>query len=102
MQMLASGADVECGPLPNPAFIWWKAQLLRRLDAQQEALAPIEVGDRVHFGVAVIAAIALAAIAWTRVPPAAIGPAALFAVTGASAVLVFVVGWSAWSEITGR
>ena len=58
LQALASDCDEQSAPLPDPAFIWWKAQLLRRRDAEQEALAPINVGDRVHFAVAVIVALA--------------------------------------------
>ena len=29
-------------PLPNPDVIWWKAQLLRRWEAERRATAPIE------------------------------------------------------------
>ena len=35
-------------PLPDPSFIWWKAQYLRRVDAEHEAAAPVEISDRVH------------------------------------------------------
>lgn len=54
--------------LPDPSFIWWKAQLLRRLEAEREAVAPLEVGDRVHIGAAVLGACALAAGAWEYLP----------------------------------
>jgi predicted anti-sigma-YlaC factor YlaD len=33
-------------PLPDPAVIWWKAQLLRRWQAERSASAPIE---RMHW-----------------------------------------------------
>lgn len=32
----------EAHALPNPDVIWWKAQLLRRWDAERRAAAPIE------------------------------------------------------------
>ena len=33
-------------PLPDPAVIWWKAQLLRRWESERRAVAPIE---RMHW-----------------------------------------------------
>ena len=43
MQELARAPhDSSC--LPDPSFIWWKAQFLRRLDAEREATAPLDVG----------------------------------------------------------
>jgi predicted anti-sigma-YlaC factor YlaD len=38
---LAATPDVA-RPLPDPAVIWWKAQLLRRWQAERVASAPIE------------------------------------------------------------
>jgi hypothetical protein len=101
MRTLGSDDAPSPSPLPDPAFIWWKAQLLRRLDAEQGALAPIEVGDRVHFGVAVIVAVVLAALAWTRVPFTDADPMALPTVGIALAVLILTIGGTVWSEITG-
>lgn len=56
--------------LPSPSFIWWKAQLLRRLDAEREATVPIEVGDRVHVVLAIIGAVALGVGGWSQLPSA--------------------------------
>lgn len=55
-------------PLPDPSFIWWKAQLLRRLEAEREATSLIDMGDRFHIGAAVVGACALAAGAWPYLP----------------------------------
>jgi len=33
-------------PLPDAAYIWWKAQLLRQWDAQQRVVGPLEWGER--------------------------------------------------------
>jgi predicted anti-sigma-YlaC factor YlaD len=38
-------ATPESHPLPSPDVIWWKAQLLRRWEADRRAAAPI---DRMH------------------------------------------------------
>jgi predicted anti-sigma-YlaC factor YlaD len=39
-------ASGEPHPLPDPAVIWWKAQLLRRWESERRAVAPIE---RMHW-----------------------------------------------------
>ena len=41
MRRMAETAT-EAHPLPNPDVIWWKAQLLRRWEADRRAAAPIE------------------------------------------------------------
>jgi hypothetical protein len=67
MQQLAA-VPVESGPLPDPAYIWWKAELLRRWDAQQRAAAPLEVGEHVQVGVGLVAASALLVWLWRTLP----------------------------------
>ena len=37
-----AAAPVASHPMPDPAVIWWKAQLLRRWQAERAAAAPIE------------------------------------------------------------
>lgn len=73
MQELAS-APVGNGPLPDPTYLWWKAELLRRWDAQQRAAAPIEVGEQVQVGVGLVAAAALLVWLWRNLP--GLGPSA--------------------------
>ena len=41
-------------PLPDPAVLWWKGQLLRRWESERRAVAPLE---RMH-GVELVAGIA--------------------------------------------
>ncbi|MGC4085162.1 MAG: hypothetical protein QM736_24350 [Vicinamibacterales bacterium] len=79
--------DVRQDRPPDPSFIWWKAQLLRRLDAEREATAPLDVGDRMHIGAAVLGVVALAAGAWDYLPALT----ALTATTGVTVVLALVV-----------
>ena len=68
MQQLAS-APVVGRPLPDPTYLWWKAELLRRWDAGQRASAPVEVGEQVHAGVGLVAAAALLVWLWRNLLP---------------------------------
>jgi hypothetical protein len=67
MKELASLPSGE-GPLPDPTYLWLKAEILRRWDAQQRATAPIEVGERVQVGVGLAAAAGLLIWLWRTVP----------------------------------
>ena len=67
MQQLAS-VPVKSGPLPDPTYLWWRAELLRRWDAQQRAVAPIEVGEQVQMVVGLVAAATLLAWLWRALP----------------------------------
>ena len=51
-----------------PCFFWWKAQLLRRWDAQRTVAAPLEWGERVQVAIAMTVLILTAALAagWWR------------------------------------
>ena len=89
-------------PLPDPSFIWWKAQLLRRRDAEREATAPIEVGDRVHIGAAILGAIALAAGAWDRLPSLGLTPATGLTILGGIIILLSVVAAAALEALRQR
>jgi hypothetical protein len=88
-------------PLPDPSFLWWKAQLLRRFDAEREAAEPIEVGERVHVGAALLGASALGIGAWSQISPVMAAPAAIVIVLGA-VVALSVVATVAWHELRGR
>ena len=86
------------GPLPDPHFIWWKAQLLRRLDAERKAAEPLEIGERMHIGAAVLGAVALAAGAWSFMPSASsTSIVGLAAVIGAI-VLASAISFAAWDD----
>jgi len=68
MQQLAS-VPVISKPLPDPTYLWWKAELLRRWDAEQRAAAPVEVGEQVQVGVGLVAATALLVWLWRNLLP---------------------------------
>ena len=68
MQQLAA-VPVVNRPLPDPTYLWWKAELLRRWDAEQRASAPVEVGEQVQVGVGLAAAAALLVWLWRNLLP---------------------------------
>jgi hypothetical protein len=68
MQQLAA-VPVVNRPLPDPTYLWWKAELLRRWDAEQRASAPVEVGEQVHVGVSLVAAAVLLVWLWRNLLP---------------------------------
>jgi archaellum biogenesis protein FlaJ (TadC family) len=57
------GQGGEAGPLPDPALIWWKAQLLQRRAAQEKAVEPIRLAGKLAFVISAVAAIMMV-IAW--------------------------------------
>src|SRR5262245_61921058 len=59
-----SAVPVTEAPLPDPTYLWWKAELLRRWDAQQRATKPIEVGEQVQMGLGLVAAAGLLVWLW--------------------------------------
>ena len=59
---------VSDAPFPDPTYLWWKAELLRRWDAQQRATAPIELGEHVQVGVGLVAAAGLLVWLWRALP----------------------------------
>jgi hypothetical protein len=63
-----SAHPVTEAPLPDPTYLWWKAELLRRWDAQQRVTKPIEVGEQVQMGVALVAAAGLLIWLWRSLP----------------------------------
>ena len=47
------------GTGPDPMWLWWKAQLLRRWDAEQRVQAPLEVMERIEIAAGLVAAVVL-------------------------------------------
>ena len=67
MKELAS-LPVSDEPLPDPTYLWWKGELLRRWDAQQKATELIEVGEQVQVGLSLVAAAGLLVWLWRTLP----------------------------------
>jgi len=95
MRELAQEPAADQRRLPDPSFIWWKAQLLRRFEAEREATAPLEVGDRFHIGAAVLGALALAGGVWDQMPRLSFTPTEMLGVTLGAIVLLSVVALAA-------
>lgn len=66
--------------LGDPALLWWKAQLVRRWDAQRHAQAPLEIMERVEIVAGLAAAIML--LAWAAPTVARLVAAPFLALLG--------------------
>ena len=66
--------------LRDPMPLWWKAQLVRRWDAERHAQAPLEIMERVEIIAGVAAAIVL--IAWAAPTVARLVAAPFLALLG--------------------
>src|SRR5262245_19622855 len=76
---------LEAPPLPEPAYLWWKAQLLKQWDAQRSVTAPLEWGERAQVATGLVGATLLLALSATHFPILA---AVVLVVTA-----VLAVGW---------
>jgi hypothetical protein len=94
--------DPHDGPLTDPSFIWWKAQRLRRLEAEREATASIEVGDYVHLGAALLGAAALAAGAWDSLPALSLDPTMRLLLAVGAVALLSLVAFAAVEAVRER
>jgi len=74
---------VETPPLPDPAYIWWKAQLLRQWDAQRTVIAPLEWGERVQVATGLAGAAVLLVLSSPHLPTIATGVLVLTAALAA-------------------
>ncbi len=61
---------VDGMPLADARHLWWKAELLRRWDAQRQAVAPIERAEPVQVGIGLAGTVVLLAWLWlyTAIP----------------------------------
>jgi len=64
-------AEAQTGALPDPALIWWKAEMRRRLELQRKATRPIRIAEAAAAVVVLAAVIWFLAEAWPLVSPAA-------------------------------
>lgn len=67
MQALAgSPVPAPAASTPSASYLWWKAELLRRWDAEQRAVEPVEIGERIGVGLSVVGAVLLLLWVWPR------------------------------------
>lgn len=58
---------INGNPLPDARQLWWKAELLKRWDAQRQAVAPIEQAEPFHITIGVTGALVLLVWLWRSV-----------------------------------
>ena len=63
MQQFAA-RPLDSPPVSDPAYLWWKAELLRRWDLQRRAVAPIEIGEQIQAVIGVVLAVILIISFW--------------------------------------
>ena len=56
--------------LPDVRQLWWKAELLKRWDAQRRVIEPIERAEPIQVGIGLTGAVVLLASLWRHVPAA--------------------------------
>lgn len=85
---MAAMRELAAQPLPDAerpgasaSYLWWKADLLRRWDAQQRAVEPVEIGERIGAGIGIVGAAILLLWLWRQV-----GSPAVSTLTGDSGV----------------
>ena len=61
-QTVADYMQTVAPQLPDPAVLWFKAQIVKRWDAEQRAQAPLDVMEPVQVAVALVAAMVLFAM----------------------------------------
>jgi len=59
---------VEAPQLPDAAYVWWKAQLLRQWDSQRAVVAPLEWGERAQVATGLAGAAVLLVLASPHLP----------------------------------
>lgn len=91
MQQLSS-MPVASKPLPDPTYLWWKAELLRRWDAEHRAAAPVEVGEQVQVGVGLVSALGLLVWLWRNLFPVSLSPASESTATPLAIVMLLSAG----------
>jgi hypothetical protein len=96
-----SATPFDSPALPNPTHLWWKAQVLRRLDAEQKAIAPIDVGERTIVIGAMLLLVWLWR-SWQPLEPSAAAPASVIAVMITSGLLLTITAVVAVRQLIAR
>jgi len=105
MQQFAA-LPLDASSLADPAYLWWKAQLLRRWDAQRTVVAPLEVGERVQVATGLGGAAVLLALLWSSLPtlatPSGLASPDLMITIAAVVLLLTVALVAQWWRPLGR
>jgi hypothetical protein len=60
--LLAMGAKDSERPLPTADALWWRAELSRRLAAEERAIRPVRIVERLACAACLLGAVVLAAV----------------------------------------
>ena len=63
MRALASIPSSDA-PLPDPSYLWWKAELLRRWHAEERTVVALDAVEQVQIAVGIVCAALLLVLAW--------------------------------------
>lgn len=94
--------SLNAPPLADPSLLWWKAQVLRRWDAERRASEPIEVGERLQVGVGVVAALLLLGWLWRVLPTTSGAPSLATATLVSSVLLAVAVLFAFWGRSSSQ
>jgi len=90
-----AASPVDCSTSLDPQILWWKAQALRRIDKERQALSAFDVVERIQ--IACVVAAALALTVWLMRAPAFWSTVSIALVVGLCGVIVAAaVGLTAW------
>jgi hypothetical protein len=99
MQRFAKPCDAPA--LPNAMQLWWKAQVLRRLDAERRSTALIDVAERT----AIVGAMLLLLSLWRNLQPfepSTAAPAGVIAVMVTSGLVLTITAVVAVRQLMAR
>jgi hypothetical protein len=93
---------LDAPPLADPSLLWWKAQLLRRWDAERRVTEPIEVGERVQVGIGVVGTLLILGWLWRILPTTSRGPSMAVVIAVSSILLTVAVLFASWGRGSTR
>jgi hypothetical protein len=93
---------LDASPFPDARQLWWKAELLKRWDAQRQVVAPIERAEPVHISISMAGAVALLAWLWRSVstPNTALLFATVLSLTLLIAVAALTLQAPVWKRLS--
>lgn len=93
---------LDVPPLTDPSLLWWKAQLLRRWDAERRATQRIEVGEQVQVGIGVVGTLLILGWLWRILPTTSQVPSLAAVIVVSGILLALAVLFASWGRDTTR
>lgn len=98
MQEFAA-TSIDPPRLPDPSYLWSKAQLFSRWEAQRQATAPMDTVERVQIGVGLVGCITLLVWFWRTLPGISEAPSLVAVIILTGVVLITVAALAAWDTL---